>query len=71
MCDPGPYAKEYVSSNDMMLEIMPVIVNFVTFILFTRRQRKSYTHRSLSVHCLEELVCVCDVRGHKGHGEDV
>lgn len=70
MCDPGPYAKESVSSNDVIPEITLVVVNSITFILFsTEAEVQLYTQ--ITVWLLEELVCVCDVRGHKGHREDV
>lgn len=39
VCDPGPYVKESVSSNDVIPEMTPVVVNSLALILFPQRQR--------------------------------
>lgn len=39
VCDPGPYAKESVYSNDVIPEITPVVVNSLALFPFPQMQR--------------------------------
>lgn len=75
------------SSNKVVPEMMRVVVNSQAMILFPWRkywpaQKLSsvcayiHTEISLCTHSrtscmLEDVVCMCDVRGQKGHREDV